>query len=131
MKKFLSLALVLVLTLGLPTTVAASQPRQGGGWCWGFEAQEDYWGRGWCGGFRFADGNWGCPFRDIAGNFLFRGEVVANLDALVADGTITQAQRDAWLESFDQGFGMGFGFCGGGRFGGRQNGHFGGRCRRR
>ena len=130
MKKLFALALVVVLTLGLGSSVLASPVWQRG-WCWGYEASDGYWGRGWCGGFGFADGTWGCPFRDIHGNFLTRDDVVANLDALVADGRITSAQRDAWLEGFDLGFGPGFGRCQGGRFGsGWQHGGRG-RCRRR
>ena len=120
MKKLLVLTLVVVLTLGFSSTVLATDPWGARGWCWGYESADGYWGRGlgWCGGFGAADGFWGCPFRDASGNFLSRAGILENLDALVADGTITQAQRDLWLERYDQGFGLGR--CGGGRW---QNGN--------
>ena len=121
MKKLFALTLVIVLTLGFSSTVLANEP-WGRGWCWGFESADGAWapGMGWCGGgWGWSDGFWGCPFRDASGNFLQRADVVANLDALVADGTVTQAQMDLWLERFDSGF-FGMGRCGGGRF---QNGN--------
>ena len=117
MKKLFALMLVIVLTLGFSSTVLANSPGStwGRGWCWGYESADGTWapGMGWCGG------GWGCPFRDASGNFLQRADVVANLDVLVADGTITQTQMDLWLERFDSGF-FGMGRCGGGRW---QNGN--------
>ena len=132
MKKLIVFALVGVLLLGFSSTVLANDPWDtwGRGWCWGYESADGSWGRGpgWCGGFGARDGFWGCPFRDAAGNFLQRADVVSNLDALVADGTVTQAQMDMWLERFDSGF-FGMGRCGGGRFqnGNQRGGRRGGR----
>ena len=130
MKKVFAITLVVVLTLGFSSTVLANDPwgTWGRGWCWGYESADGNWGRGlgWCGGFGVADGFWGCPFRDASGSFLSRADVVANLDALVADGTITQAQRDLWLERFDLGFGPGMGRFGGGRFNAGENWQRGG-----
>ena len=123
MKKLFALALVIVLTFGFTTTAFANDPwgARGRGWCRGYESADGAWGRGWCGGFGFADGTWGCPFRDAQGGFLPRADISANLDALVEDGSITEAQRDLWLERFDSGL---MGWCGrGGRW---QNGARGG-----
>lgn len=122
MKKVLVFALAAVLSLGFATTVAAAQPwAPAQGWCWG---QDGTGFRGGCGGF-YADGTWACPFRDQWGGFLSRDEVVWNLDVMLADGLITQAQRDFYLESFDLGQVPGLGF-GGGRCGGGGRGGFAG-----
>ena len=107
MKKLFAISLVLVLTLGFTTTIFAQSPWGGRNeWCLANE---------WCGGFGWQGGFANCPFRDESGSFFSRADIESNLDALVADGSITAAQRDLWLERYDQGFG--FGRCGGGRFG--------------
>ena len=112
MKRVLAILLVVVLTLGFTTTVFAQNP-------WG---QRNEWcnANDWCpgGGFGWQSGIANCPFRDASGNFLSRAEIEENLDSLVADGSITEAQRDIWLERHDQGFGPGR--CGNRRF---QNGN--------
>ena len=111
MKKLFAITLVVVLTLGFTTTVFAQNPwGQRNEWCLANE---------WCGGFGWQGGFANCPFRDASGNFLSRADVVDNLDALVADGSITADQRDLWLERYDLGFGRGR--CGGGRWQNGQN----------
>ena len=115
MKKLFVIALVLVLTLGFTTTVFAQNPwGPRNEWCFASE---------WCGGFARQGGFANCPFRDESGSFLSRADIESNLDTLVANGTITAAQRDLWLERFDQG--LGFGRCGGGRW--HNGAHRGGR----
>ena len=118
MKKLFALTLVVVLTFGFTTVIFAQNPwGPRNEWCFANE---------WCGGFGLGwrDGFANCPFRDASGNFLQRADIVDNLDALVADGSITAAQRDLWLERYDQGFGLGW--CGGGRFGAGGNRQQGG-----
>ena len=112
MKKIFAMTLVVVLTLGFTTTIFAQNPwPPRNEWCLANE---------WCGGFGrgWQEGFARCPFREESGNFLQRADIEANLDALVADGSITAAQRDLWLERYDLGFGPGR--CGGRRF---QNGY--------
>ena len=118
MKKLFALMLVVILTFGFTTTVFGQSP-------WGPRNEWCFAGE-WCGGFgRGWQGLANCPFRDASGSFLQRADIVDNLDALVADGSITEAQRDLWLERYDLGFGPGL--CGGGRWqNGQQRG--GGRC---
>ena len=110
MKKLFAITLVVVLTLGFTTSIFAQNPwGPRNEWCFANE---------WCGGFGWQGGFANCPFRDASGNFLTRAEVEENLNALVADGSITAAQRDLWLERHDLGFGLGR--CG---RGGWQNGN--------
>ena len=99
MKKLFVLTLVVILTLGFTSTLSAASP-------WNNRAN--------C--ICAAEGFSGCPFRDERGNFLTRSTVVENLDALVQEGTISQAARDLWLERFDAGLGAGFGLCRGAGF---------------
>ena len=124
MKRLLTIGLVVILSLGIATTVFASPNRgaQSGCICSIENRNHLFW--------------------DAAGNFLSRAEVEANLNAAVGAGTITAAQRDLLLERFDfcAAFGCGASGarrCGAGRgFGhgaGHGAGHGGGRglhCRR-
>lgn len=94
MKKLFALTLVVILTLGLAPTASAASPWNNRSNC-----------------ICVAEGFTTCPFRDTLGNFLARTDVVENLDALVQEGTITEAARDLWLERFDYGGGAGLGIC--------------------
>ena len=90
MRKLMALALVLVFSAGLTTTVmaAAAAPRGVG------------LGSGVCReiGLPGAGLNF---FWDAAGNLLSREVVEANLNNAVAVGDITAAQRDLLLERYD------------------------------
>ena len=107
MKKFMVLTLVFMIALGITSTVMASeiQPRGagfGGGACWEMGLQGA--------GYAF--------FWDANGQFLSRDSVETAVNDSLANGSLTEAQRDFLLDMYEYCASLGGGAtgvrCGGG-----------------